>query len=222
MAKCSAGSSSGNRGSSIRSARASRQACDHISTAMPAPGDWTGCQPASTAAIAASSGRGAACKPFRAAPHLLAVRASAAFPAVQMRVQLPAAAQQLGPDKRSLKPARSGAANQADSIARPWLPNHKPFILREPFSCFEPLSLAEHAAQHGARPQVLMSPGDQCFRGYGRRNGERRRKSVRGCIVSQVSDGGGLAPWPPLQGHCSAEQHGSCSATDTSCRAFWR
>lgn len=35
------------------------------------------------------------------------------------------------------------------------------------------------------RVRVLMSPGDQCFRGYGRRNGERRRKSVRGCIVSQ-------------------------------------
>eukprot|EP00882_Tetradesmus_deserticola_P025948 GHRQ01028543.1.p1 GENE.GHRQ01028543.1~~GHRQ01028543.1.p1 ORF type:complete len:228 (-),score=127.66 GHRQ01028543.1:44-727(-) len=34
------------------------------------------------------------------------------------------------------------------------------------------------------RVQLLMSPGDQCFRGYGRRNGERRRKSVRGCIVS--------------------------------------
>ncbi len=34
------------------------------------------------------------------------------------------------------------------------------------------------------RVQVLMSPGDSCFRGYGRRNGERRRKSVRGCIVS--------------------------------------
>ena len=34
------------------------------------------------------------------------------------------------------------------------------------------------------RVQVLMSPGDQCFRGYGRRNGERRRKPVRGCIVS--------------------------------------
>ncbi|GAB4817337.1 hypothetical protein N2152v2_004383 [Parachlorella kessleri] len=34
------------------------------------------------------------------------------------------------------------------------------------------------------RVRVLMSPGDQCFRGYGRRNGERRRKSVRGCIVS--------------------------------------
>ncbi len=31
-----------------------------------------------------------------------------------------------------------------------------------------------------------MSPGDQCFRGYGRRNGERRRKSVRGCIVSRA------------------------------------
>lgn len=34
------------------------------------------------------------------------------------------------------------------------------------------------------RVRVLMSPGDQCFRGYGRRDGERRRKSVRGCIVS--------------------------------------
>eukprot|EP00878_Enallax_costatus_P000128 GHUV01000168.1.p1 GENE.GHUV01000168.1~~GHUV01000168.1.p1 ORF type:complete len:247 (+),score=75.57 GHUV01000168.1:155-895(+) len=34
------------------------------------------------------------------------------------------------------------------------------------------------------RVRLLMSPGDQCFRGYGRRNGERRRKSVRGCIVS--------------------------------------
>jgi small subunit ribosomal protein S6e len=35
------------------------------------------------------------------------------------------------------------------------------------------------------RVRVLMSPGDSCFRGFGRRNGERRRKSVRGCIVSQ-------------------------------------
>lgn len=35
------------------------------------------------------------------------------------------------------------------------------------------------------RVQLLMSPGDKCFRGYGRRNGERRRKSVRGCIISQ-------------------------------------
>jgi hypothetical protein len=26
--------------------------------------------------------------------------------------------------------------------------------------------------------------GTSCFRGYGRRDGERRRKSVRGCIVS--------------------------------------
>lgn len=26
--------------------------------------------------------------------------------------------------------------------------------------------------------------GTSCFRGHGRRNGERRRKSVRGCIVS--------------------------------------
>lgn len=34
------------------------------------------------------------------------------------------------------------------------------------------------------RVQLLMTPGDSCFRGFGRRNGERRRKSVRGCIVS--------------------------------------
>jgi small subunit ribosomal protein S6e len=34
------------------------------------------------------------------------------------------------------------------------------------------------------RVQVLMSRGDSCYKGYGRRNGERRRKSVRGCIVS--------------------------------------
>ena len=34
------------------------------------------------------------------------------------------------------------------------------------------------------RVQLLMSPGDQCFAGHGRRSGERRRKSVRGCIVS--------------------------------------
>ena len=31
----------------------------------------------------------------------------------------------------------------------------------------------------------MNSVGTPCFRGYGRRNGERRRKSVRGCIVSQ-------------------------------------
>lgn len=35
------------------------------------------------------------------------------------------------------------------------------------------------------RVRLLMSPGDKCFRGYGRRKGERRRKSVRGCVVSQ-------------------------------------
>jgi small subunit ribosomal protein S6e len=34
------------------------------------------------------------------------------------------------------------------------------------------------------RVQLLMHRGVSCFRGYGRRNGERRRKSVRGCIVS--------------------------------------
>ena len=34
------------------------------------------------------------------------------------------------------------------------------------------------------RVRLLMSPGDSCFRGFGRRKGERRRKTVRGCIVS--------------------------------------
>jgi small subunit ribosomal protein S6e len=34
------------------------------------------------------------------------------------------------------------------------------------------------------RVRILMHRGTSCFRGYGRRNGERRRKSVRGCIVS--------------------------------------
>jgi len=34
------------------------------------------------------------------------------------------------------------------------------------------------------RVRLLMSRGQQCFRGYGRRKGERRRKSVRGCIIS--------------------------------------
>mmetsp|Transcript_37178 Transcript_37178/g.51596 ORF Transcript_37178/g.51596 Transcript_37178/m.51596 type:complete len:250 (+) Transcript_37178:74-823(+) len=35
------------------------------------------------------------------------------------------------------------------------------------------------------RVRLLMSRGTSCFRGFGRRTGERRRKSVRGCIVSQ-------------------------------------
>ncbi len=35
------------------------------------------------------------------------------------------------------------------------------------------------------RVKLLMTPGDSGFRGYGRRDGERRRKSVRGCIVGQ-------------------------------------
>ena len=34
------------------------------------------------------------------------------------------------------------------------------------------------------RVRILMERGVQCFRGHGRRDGERRRKSVRGCIVS--------------------------------------
>jgi small subunit ribosomal protein S6e len=34
------------------------------------------------------------------------------------------------------------------------------------------------------RVRLLMSRNTQCMRGHGRRNGERRRKSTRGCIVS--------------------------------------
>ncbi|KAK6923362.1 Ribosomal protein S6e [Dillenia turbinata] len=34
------------------------------------------------------------------------------------------------------------------------------------------------------RVRLLLHRGTPCFRGYGRRKGERRRKSVRGCIVS--------------------------------------
>lgn len=34
------------------------------------------------------------------------------------------------------------------------------------------------------RVRLLMNRGDQCFLGHGRRNGERRRKSVRGCVIS--------------------------------------
>ncbi|KAE8683498.1 40S ribosomal protein S6 [Hibiscus syriacus] len=33
--------------------------------------------------------------------------------------------------------------------------------------------------------RLLLHRGTPCFRGYGKHNGERRRKSVRGCIVSQ-------------------------------------
>ncbi|KAL5648149.1 hypothetical protein ACJX0J_042504, partial [Zea mays] len=35
------------------------------------------------------------------------------------------------------------------------------------------------------RVRLLLHRGTPCFRGYGRRNGECRRKSVCGCIVSQ-------------------------------------
>uniref|UniRef100_A0A0A0KK11 40S ribosomal protein S6 n=1 Tax=Cucumis sativus TaxID=3659 RepID=A0A0A0KK11_CUCSA len=34
------------------------------------------------------------------------------------------------------------------------------------------------------RVRLLLHRGTPCFRGYGRRNGKRRRKSVRGCIVN--------------------------------------
>merc|ERR1719356_1023754 len=36
------------------------------------------------------------------------------------------------------------------------------------------------------RVRILMKRKTSCFRGHGRRNGEFRRKSVRGCIVSPM------------------------------------
>ncbi|RLN28161.1 ribosomal protein s6 RPS6-2 [Panicum miliaceum] len=36
------------------------------------------------------------------------------------------------------------------------------------------------------RVRLLLHGGTPCFRGYGRRDGERRRKSDRGCIVCQA------------------------------------
>ncbi|KAF4350221.1 hypothetical protein F8388_016272 [Cannabis sativa] len=35
------------------------------------------------------------------------------------------------------------------------------------------------------RVRLLLHHGTPCFRGFGRRTGEERRKSVRGCIVNQ-------------------------------------
>ncbi|GFQ03799.1 40S ribosomal protein s6 [Phtheirospermum japonicum] len=35
-----------------------------------------------------------------------------------------------------------------------------------------------------SRVRLFLYRGTPCFHGYGRRNGESRRKSVRGCIVS--------------------------------------
>ncbi|RRT55741.1 hypothetical protein B296_00012738 [Ensete ventricosum] len=40
------------------------------------------------------------------------------------------------------------------------------------------------ALEGGSKESKRSNGGTPCFRGYGRRNGERRRKSVRGCIVS--------------------------------------
>eukprot|EP01023_Acetabularia_acetabulum_P042615 TRINITY_DN4231_c0_g1_i1.p1 TRINITY_DN4231_c0_g1~~TRINITY_DN4231_c0_g1_i1.p1 ORF type:complete len:287 (+),score=46.41 TRINITY_DN4231_c0_g1_i1:103-861(+) len=38
---------------------------------------------------------------------------------------------------------------------------------------------------NGRVPLLMKKIGDPCFRGYGRRKGEKRRRAVRGCIVSQ-------------------------------------
>ena len=66
------------------------------------------------------------------------------------------------------------------------------------------------------RVRLLMAPGDTCFRGYGRRKGERRRKSVRGCIVSQdlsvlnlviVKKGELSQPCTNPEGCCTSEHH---------------
>ena len=85
------------------------------------------------------------------------------------------------------------------------------------------------------RVQLLMTPGDSCFRGFGRRNGERRRKSVRGCIVSQdlsvlnlaIVKKGALQPWVTLPGNDLSALHSMafgpsrmCCGIATDCDAW--
>lgn len=78
------------------------------------------------------------------------------------------------------------------------------------------------------RVRLLMAPGDTCFRGYGRRRGERRRKSVRGCIVSQdlsvlnlviVKKGEPCLMSPEL---CELSTSGPQRAANGSCRSCQR
>ena len=59
------------------------------------------------------------------------------------------------------------------------------------------------------RVRLLMRRGDPCFRGYGRRNGERRRKSVRGCIVSQDLATMNLVIVKQARAHAAAAVHDS-------------
>lgn len=65
------------------------------------------------------------------------------------------------------------------------------------------------------RVRLLMKPGDSCFRGYGRRTGERRRKSVRGCIVSP--DLSVLNLMIVKQGECLNQNITACDMSQTLC-----
>ena len=49
---------------------------------------------------------------------------------------------------------------------------------------FVVMEVMMNGQNHFSYRLVFLFLGVSCFRGYGRRNGERRRKSVRGCIVS--------------------------------------
>ena len=42
----------------------------------------------------------------------------------------------------------------------------------------------KQGVQVPGRVKLLMTPGEKCFLGHGRKKGERRRKAVRGCIIS--------------------------------------
>ena len=63
-----------------------------------------------------------------------------------------------------------------------------PISIKNKFSVIYMLSLSCVRSHHFSTDvhcfSLITWTGTPCFRGHGRRNGERRRKSVRGCIVS--------------------------------------
>jgi hypothetical protein len=66
--------------------------------------------------------------------------------------------------------------------------------------------------------------GTSCFRGYGRRDGERRRKSVRGCIVSPDLSVLNLVIVKQGMFHCSVPCHSLWSLWFPICKVrlyYW-
>jgi hypothetical protein len=80
----------------------------------------------------------------------------------------------------------SSSGSVSNCSAGSTLPEH-PRLRPTPPSTCSPTPARPRALQGvltNGRVRLLMSAGQQGFRGNGRRKGERRRKSVRGCIVS--------------------------------------